>query len=116
MWDVGKLNISYLMWDEDLGTQANKVVNCSVPLAGAFMEPSRLSLAWHACQMRQGLRRLSVLLTCYSPSTERSGSRGQARRRMSNGLDQGSEDSVLLVDTFWLVYNMAINSLNLTYT
>lgn len=75
MWDVGKLNMSSLMWDEDLGTQANEVVNSSVPMAGAFMEPSKLGLAWHACQMRQGLRCLSVLLTCYSPSTEGSGSR-----------------------------------------
>lgn len=66
MWDVGKLNMSSLMWDEDLGTQANEVVNSSVPMAGAFMEPSRLGLAWHACQMRQGLRCLSYLLLSFN--------------------------------------------------
>lgn len=32
----------------------------------------------------------------------------RARRRMSSGLDQGSADSVLLVGTFWLVYNIII--------
>lgn len=54
MWDVGKINIFDLMWDEDLGTRACEVVKqfCSNGWCIHGILMAELGLP---CQMRQGL-------------------------------------------------------------
>ena len=46
MWDMGKLNIFDLMWEEDLGTWTYTVVQWFCFYGWCFCESSGLSLAW----------------------------------------------------------------------